>query len=47
MHKSAMAMPTLSKLLGHSTIQQTVDTYIGITQSMLDEGMETFNNIVL
>jgi len=41
--KSALAFPTLSKLMGHSTVQQTLDTYVGITSAMLDEGMEVFN----
>lgn len=40
---NAMAFPTLSKILGHSTVQQTMDTYVGITSLMLSEGMRKFN----
>jgi integrase len=36
-------LPTLSKILGHSTVKQTMDTYVGITELMLDEGMANFN----
>lgn len=40
---NAMAFPTLSKIMGHSTIKMTMDTYVGVTSLLLDEGMRNLN----
>ena len=42
-HNNAMAFKTLSEILGHSTVKQTMDSYVGITTFMLDDGMSNMN----